>query len=31
MRGVWLEEAGFNVGQSLKVKVQRKRIVIWVA
>ncbi|QYY33494.1 type I toxin-antitoxin system SymE family toxin [Cupriavidus pinatubonensis] len=31
LRGVWLEEAGFNVGQSLKVKVQRKRIVIWVA
>ncbi|WP_258234660.1 type I toxin-antitoxin system SymE family toxin [Cupriavidus pinatubonensis] len=31
LRGVWLERAGFNVGQSLKVKVRRKRIVIWVA
>ncbi|MCY1312633.1 Toxin SymE, type I toxin-antitoxin system [compost metagenome] len=31
LRGVWLEKAGFNVGQSLKVKVLRKRIVIWVA
>ncbi|MGN5480003.1 SymE family type I addiction module toxin [Cupriavidus basilensis] len=31
LRGVWLEKAGFNVGQSLKVKVHRKRIVIWVA
>ncbi|UIF85702.1 SymE family type I addiction module toxin [Cupriavidus sp. UYPR2.512] len=30
LRGVWLEKAGFN-GQSLKVKVQRKRIVICVA
>ncbi|WP_454711341.1 SymE family type I addiction module toxin [Cupriavidus nantongensis] len=31
LRGVWLEKAGFNVGQSLKVKVLRKRVVIWVA
>ncbi len=30
LRGVWLERAGFGVGQSLKVKVQRKRIVMWV-
>lgn len=30
LRGVWLERAGFNVGQSLKVTVQRKRVVIWV-
>ncbi|WP_081610730.1 SymE family type I addiction module toxin [Cupriavidus neocaledonicus] len=30
LRGVWLERAGFSVGQSLKVKVQRQRIVIWV-
>jgi len=31
LRGVWLEKAGFNVGQSMKVRVLRKRIVIWVA
>lgn len=31
LRGVWLEKAGFNVGQSLKIQVLRKRIVIWVA
>ncbi|WP_115661141.1 SymE family type I addiction module toxin [Cupriavidus taiwanensis] len=30
LRGVWLERAGFAIGQSLKVKVQRKRVVIWV-
>ncbi|WP_233527987.1 SymE family type I addiction module toxin [Cupriavidus sp. Agwp_2] len=30
LRGVWLERAGFSVGQSLKVRVQRQRIVIWV-
>ncbi len=31
LRGVWLEKAGFSVGQSLNVKVLRKRLVIWVA
>ncbi|WP_439671001.1 Toxin SymE-like domain-containing protein [Cupriavidus necator] len=30
LRGVWLEKAGFSIGQSLKVKVLRKRVVIWV-
>lgn len=30
LRGVWLERAGFRVGQSLKVEVQRQRVVIWV-
>ncbi|WP_439685735.1 SymE family type I addiction module toxin [Cupriavidus oxalaticus] len=30
LRGVWLERAGFRIGQSLKVEVQRKRVVIWV-
>ncbi|MBF6991116.1 SymE family type I addiction module toxin [Cupriavidus sp. IK-TO18] len=30
LRGLWLERAGFSVGQSLKVRVQHKRIVIWV-
>ncbi|MGH8786938.1 MAG: SymE family type I addiction module toxin [Cupriavidus necator] len=28
LRGVWLEQAGFSVGQSLKVSVRRKRVVI---
>ncbi|PZX29075.1 type I toxin-antitoxin system toxin SymE [Cupriavidus phytorum] len=28
--GVWLEKAGFSIGESLKVKVLRKRVVIWV-
>ncbi|WP_354674954.1 SymE family type I addiction module toxin [Cupriavidus alkaliphilus] len=28
LRGVWLERAGFSVGQTLKVRVQRQRIVI---
>ncbi|WP_455284132.1 SymE family type I addiction module toxin [Cupriavidus necator] len=28
LRGVWLEQAGFSVGQLLKVKVQHKRVVI---
>ena len=30
LRGVWLEQAGFSIGQLLKVEVQRKRVVIWV-
>ncbi|MGX6566914.1 SymE family type I addiction module toxin [Cupriavidus necator] len=30
LRGVWLEKAGFSAGQALKVKVQRKKVVIWV-
>ncbi|WP_116296147.1 SymE family type I addiction module toxin [Cupriavidus taiwanensis] len=28
LRGVWLERAGFGVGQSLKVQVQHKKVVI---
>lgn len=28
LRGVWLEKAGFSVGQLLKVKVQHKKVVI---
>ena len=28
LRGIWLERAGFSVGQSLKVRVHRQRIVI---
>ncbi|WP_349607158.1 SymE family type I addiction module toxin [Cupriavidus sp. DF5525] len=28
LRGVWLEKAGFSVGQLLKVKVQDKKVVI---
>ncbi|WP_232346638.1 SymE family type I addiction module toxin [Cupriavidus taiwanensis] len=30
LRGVWLERAGFRVGQQLKIRVRRKRVVIWV-
>ncbi|WP_260163226.1 type I toxin-antitoxin system SymE family toxin [Cupriavidus alkaliphilus] len=30
LRGGWLEKAGFSVGQSRKVKVQRGPVVIWV-
>ncbi|MDK2659623.1 SymE family type I addiction module toxin [Cupriavidus consociatus] len=28
LQGAWLEEAGFLVGQPLKVEVQRKRLII---
>ncbi|WP_410054151.1 SymE family type I addiction module toxin [Cupriavidus sp. BIC8F] len=28
LQGVWLEQAGFTVGQRLKVKVHRKLVVI---
>ena len=28
LRGVWLEKAGFSVGQLLKVKVGHKKVVI---
>ncbi|NSX17020.1 type I addiction module toxin, SymE family [Cupriavidus taiwanensis] len=30
LRGVWLEKAGFGAGQELKVRVQRKKVVICV-
>ncbi|WP_116346275.1 SymE family type I addiction module toxin [Cupriavidus taiwanensis] len=31
LKGVWLEEAGFVVGQSVKVEVRRGQVVICVA
>lgn len=30
LRGIWLEQAGFSVGQSLRVEVQQKRVVLLV-
>ncbi|WP_420703866.1 SymE family type I addiction module toxin [Cupriavidus taiwanensis] len=31
LKGVWLEEAGFAIGRSIKVEVRQGQVVIWLA